>query len=122
GRVVLRMATGAEVPPPDEPFTMPAEITLPFRVTLPLAVDHLEIQLAAADGNLATHVIQDLRAHYRYDDVRHVLRLDSLAYGESRLQAVMQLHARELTLEAQVVASLRNLAPQMPFAMLAHAQ
>lgn len=120
-RVVLRVAIGGDAPP-DQPFTMPAEITLPVRVRLPLAVDHLEIQLAAADGSLATHVIQDLRAEYRYDEVQHVLQLDSLAYGESRLQAALQLDARQLTLQSQVAASLRNLAPQMPFAMLAYAQ
>src|SRR5690606_13624138 len=108
--------------PPGEPFVMPRELVLPFRTTVPLQVGRIEIESVDAEGAGSTQVIEDLRANYRYDDVHHALRLESLAYGQSRVQADVQLHARSLALQAQLAASLRDLAPQMPLAMLAHAQ
>src|SRR5690606_39104639 len=108
--------------PPSEPFVMPRELVLPFRATVPLQVGRIEIESVDAEGAGSAQVIEDLRANYRYDDVHHALRLESLAYGQSRVQADVQLHARSLALEAQLAASLRDLAPQMPLAMLAHAE
>ncbi len=63
--------------------------------------------------------LDNIAARYRYDGAQHVLRLDSLHYGQSQLQAEAQLHAKTLALSAQLEASLRNLVPDTPFAMQA---
>src|SRR5690606_32233216 len=73
--------------PPSEPFVMPRELVLPFRATVPLQVGRIEIESVDAEGAGSAQVIEDLRANYRYDDVHHALRLESLAYGQSRVQA-----------------------------------
>src|SRR5690606_20500631 len=78
----------------------------------------IEIGMADGDAASTTYAIDDVRAHYAYDDVQHRLRLESLAYGESHLQAAASLHARELALSAQVAASLRDRAARMRLAML----
>lgn len=106
--------------PPEEPFTMPSDLSLPIEVTLPLTVGRLQIDSVDADGNDNSHVVEDIEARYAFNGTQHALRLESLRYGASRLQADLHLYARELTLAAQVAASLRDLAPDTPFAMLAH--
>lgn len=102
---------------PDEPFVMPADLSLPIAVTLPLAVSRLQVDSVDEQGAVSTQVIDDLRALYRFDRRQHMLRLDSLRYGRSSLQGEMRLHARELALDAQLVASLRDLVPAVPLAM-----
>ncbi|MEO8314257.1 MAG: translocation/assembly module TamB domain-containing protein [Pseudomonadota bacterium] len=111
-------------PQPDdaEPLTMPKDVSLPIRVTLPLSIARIQIESSDAKGVASTQVFANLSAQYRYDGRQHALRLSSLQYGQSHLQADAQLHARNLTLSAQVAASLRDLTPDTPFAMLARLQ
>ncbi|MEO6078312.1 MAG: translocation/assembly module TamB domain-containing protein [Steroidobacteraceae bacterium] len=109
-------------PEPDDPFTMPADASLPIKMTVPLTIARIQIESVDADGTSNTQVFDDLAAHYRYDGAQHALRLNSLRYGQSSVQGELQLHARELTLSAQLVASLRDLVPDTPFAMLVRLQ
>lgn len=102
---------------PDEPFIMPASLTLPFKVTVPLAITRVQIESVDVDGSTSTQILDNIAAQYRYDGVQHALRLSSLRYGQSSAQAVLQLHARNLTLTSQFDASLRNLVADAPFAM-----
>lgn len=129
GRIHVLLGERPE-PEPTEPFVMPDEVTLPFRASVPVEIGRLEIELAgapptdadsAAATGTTTYAFDDIRAQYVYDDVRHTLRLESLGYGDSHLQAGASLHARELTLDAQLAASLRDPAPEVPLAMLLHA-
>lgn len=107
---------------PDTPFTMPADASLPIRMTLPLSIARLQIETVDAEDMSNTQVLEDLRADYRYDGEQHALRLDSLRYGASTAQGELQLHARELRLSAQLEASLRDLVPDTPLAMQATLQ
>jgi len=103
---------------PDEPFTMPANVSLPVKVTLPLTVARVQIETIDADGASSTLELDDLAALYRYDRVQHALRLSSLRYDQSHLQAELQLQQRDLRLSAKFAAALRDLTPNAPFAML----
>lgn len=121
GRLHLRLAPRDE-PPPRQPFAMPQQLTLPIRrVAMNLLVGRIEIESVDAQGGSTVQVLEDLAARYRYDDLRHMLVLDSLTYGRSRMQASLALGARDLGLEARVAASLRDWVPGVPLAMLAHA-
>jgi translocation and assembly module TamB len=102
---------------PDDPFIMPPDASLPITVSTPLNIARVQIDSVAADATTSTMVLEDLAAHYRYDGQQHLLQLDSLGYGQSRLQGKLQLHARELTLSAEVNAALRDLVPDTPLAM-----
>ena len=106
---------------PDEPFTMPAELSLPIKVEAPLAIARVQIESVDADGISGLQVLEDLTAHYSYDGEQHALRF-GLRHGRSDVQAELQVHARELTLSAQLAASVRDLVPDTPFAMLARVQ
>jgi translocation and assembly module TamB len=104
---------------PDVPFTMPADFSLPIRLTLPMKIARIEFERVDARGNSSVQALDDIAALYRFDGEQHVLRLDGLRYGESQLQADVQLHAKTLALAAQLDASLRNLVTDTPFAMQA---
>lgn len=106
-------------PEPDTPFTMPEDLSLPIRLAVPLSIARVQIEVVDEDGNARTQLLTDLTARYRYDGDQHALNLDSLRHGESSLRADARLHARELTLSAQVDASLRNPVPDVPLAMRA---
>lgn len=121
GLVRVRLQPRGQAPA-EEPFRMPEQLTLPFRLDLDLAVARLEIESVDAAGAVSTQVIQDVAVRYDYDDVRHELALQSLAYGQSRAQAWLRLGARDLALQARLAASLRDPAPEVPLAMLAHAR
>lgn len=101
------------------PFEMPDELSLPLRMRLPLAVGRLQIEMADPEGAVTTHLIEDVAAGYAYDGNQHAMRIARLRYGESTLQARLRMHARELTVSAELQAALRNLAPGQPFAMQA---
>jgi translocation and assembly module TamB len=102
---------------PDTPFTMPADVSLPIKLTVPLNIAHLQIETVDAEGRSNSQVLEDLQANYRYDGEQHALRLAGLRYGSSSAQGELQLHARKLTLSAQLEASLRDLVPDTPLAM-----
>ncbi len=121
-RIELLISPQPEPQPPGEPFRMPDEFTLPVRVDLPVEVAQFGIALDDGQGATTRYLIEDVRARYTYDDVEHALRLQSLAHGESRLQAEASLHAQSLALSARLAASLRDLSPQVPMAMLLHAE
>jgi translocation and assembly module TamB len=104
---------------PAKPFTMPADVSLPLRVKVPLSVARIQIEAVDAQGISRMYALDNLAAHYAYDGVQHALRLNNLGYGRSRLEADARLHARELTLSAQLDASLRDLVPEAPLAMQA---
>ena len=74
---------------------------------------------ADPEGAVTTHLIEDVAAGYAYDGDQHAMRIARLRYGESTLQARLRMHARELTVSAELQAALRNLAPGQPFAMQA---
>ena len=93
---------------PAQPFTMPADLTLPIRLTVPLDIARIEIESIDEQGNASVQVIQDLAAHYRYDGGQHALRLDSLHYGSSRLQADARLHATTLALRRRLMDAART--------------
>lgn len=103
--------------PPSEPFVMPEDVSLPIRVELPLQVAKLQIETVDADGMSVSQVIDDLSLLYRFDGTQHALRLDSLRYGQSGLTADLHLHARDLALDAQATAALRDLVADTPLAM-----
>ncbi|HXC57890.1 MAG TPA: translocation/assembly module TamB domain-containing protein [Steroidobacteraceae bacterium] len=107
---------------PDEPFTMPADVSLPIRLDVPLNIARVQIDNIDEQGTSSTQVLDGIAARYQYDGTHHSLRLSSLHYGQSSLQANAQLHARDLTLAARVSAALRNLTPDTPFAMQAELQ
>jgi translocation and assembly module TamB len=117
-RVHVRKTTQPDKPD-EPPFKMPAEVSLPIRITVPLTITHIEIESGNAVGNASVWALGSIDARYRYDGEQHLLRLTSLHYGQSQLQASAQLHAKTLALAAQVDASLRNLVPDTPFAMQA---
>lgn len=119
--VLVRLTPVAE-PPPEEPFVMPAELMLPVKVTVPLAINRLEIQSVGEEGAVASQVIGNIAAGYRFNGRHHALHLQSLAYGDSRAQAALQLDGRELTLAARIGASLRDPVAQVPLAMLVRLQ
>ncbi len=107
---------------PDEPFIMPADVSLPIKVSLPLGIARIRIESIAADGTSSTQEIDDLSAHYRYDGTRHALQLDNVRYGQSHLAGVAQLQVKDLALSSQLTASLRDLVPDTPFALTAQLQ
>ena len=101
-------------PEPEQPFTMPDDLTLPFRVTLPLEIARIELARLDDTGTANVQVIEGLAARYRYDGEQHALRLTSLRYDKSLLQADARLHATTLALTARMDASLRDLVPDVP--------
>ncbi len=107
---------------PDVPFTMPADLSLPITLTVPLSIARLQIDTVDAEEDSTTQVLDTILANYRYDGEQHAIQLESIRYGQSTLQGDLQLHARELTLSAQLDASLRNLVPDTPLAMLVKMQ
>ncbi|RMX04852.1 hypothetical protein D8I35_13395 [Corticibacter populi] len=119
-RVHLRLTSKAEEPePPAQPFAMPADLALPIRVSLPLAIGRLDIETVAADGSSSQQSIEQIAARYQYDGTQHALQLDSLHYGQSQLQADLQVGARNLDVHGRVGAYLHELVPETPFTMLA---
>lgn len=108
--------------PPSDPFVMPDELSLPLRVSVPLVVSTLEVEQVAEDGSVSEMKLQQLVAHYQFDGQRHQLKLDSLQYGDSRLQADLSLHATALSLQARIDATLRNLVPDTPLDLQAALQ
>ncbi|MEO6186457.1 MAG: hypothetical protein ABIP38_12895, partial [Steroidobacteraceae bacterium] len=104
---------------PDEPFTMPADISLPLKVTVPLNIRRLQLETIDESGDSSMQVIDELAARYRYDGEDHAMHL-GLRYGHSHVQGALQLDARNLTLSTELAASVRDLVPDTPFAMLAH--
>ncbi len=107
---------------PDEPFTMPMDVSLPLKVTVPLSIQRLELETVDERGDSSLLIIDGLVAHYRYDGAQHAIRLDRLRYGQTNVQGELQLDAHNLTLSAQVAAAVRDLVPDTPFAMLVHLQ
>ena len=100
---------------------MPTQVSLPLKVSTPLAIARVQIESVDADES-GTLTFDDLAARYSYDGMQHVLHVDGLRYGQSHLQAHAQLHARNLTVSAQLAAALRDLVPDTPFAMLVRLQ
>jgi translocation and assembly module TamB len=119
----MRNAHVLSTPQPDQPdeppFVMPEDVSLPIKVTLPLTITRLQLESVDAAGLSSMQVLDGIVALYRYDGELHVLRLDSIRYGQSSLQGQAQLHARDLTVSSQLVATLRDLVPDVPFAMTA---
>src|SRR5690606_24649101 len=107
---------------PKEPFVMPSRVSLPLKVSMPLDIARLQVETVDGDGVASSVVIDELAARYVFDARQHVLDLDSFRYGQSRLQARAQLDARTLAISAQLAASLRDLVPDTPLAMLARLQ
>jgi translocation and assembly module TamB len=107
---------------PDEPFIMPVSLALPLKLTVPLTVARIRLETIDEKGVARMQALDDLAAHYRYDGSQHALQLTSLRYGQSRLLADLRLHARELTLSANLSAALKDLNPDTPFAMQAALQ
>jgi translocation and assembly module TamB len=110
------------MPQPHEsstPFIMPAQLSLPIRLTVPLTVSRIEIEFVDEEDTASRKVLEDLSALYRYDGRQHTLRLANLRYGQSQVQGDVQLHATTLDLSAQLDASLRNLVASVPLAMQA---
>jgi len=103
--------------PAGEPFTMPADASLPIKLTLPLRIGSLQIESVAEDGAITTQVVDDIATLYRFDGTRHAFTISNLRYGDSQAQAELTLDAHDLALQAQLTASLRNLVPGTPFAM-----
>jgi translocation and assembly module TamB len=118
-QILVRLTPHPEDP---EPFVMPEQVSLPIRITVPLNVARVQIDSIDANGSSGTQVINDIAASYRFDGAQHVFRLSSLRYGQSHLQAEGQMDAESLALSSQVAASLRDLTPDTPFAMLARLQ
>ncbi|MDQ2641237.1 MAG: translocation/assembly module TamB domain-containing protein [Pseudomonadota bacterium] len=116
-RVQVRLSPVPE-PPPEEPFVMPDEITLPVKLTVPLAIGRLEIQSTAEDGSANTQVIEQVGMGYRFNGEHHALRLEGVQYGQSHAQAQALLHAHELTLQLRAAAAVRDPVPGIPLAML----
>lgn len=116
-RVHARLTPGPDAP--DQPFIMPAQVSLPLRLTLPLSILRLEVERLDEAGTSSMQVIEDIVARYRYDGVLHVLRLDSLRSGHSSAQGTAQLDGRTLAMTADLTATLRDLVPDVPFAMQA---
>lgn len=104
---------------PDQPFVMPSQVSLPIRLSIPLAVSRIEMESVDAAGAPVQRVLEDLAASYRYDGKLHTLRLENVRYGQSQAQASAQLDGRTLALAAQLDATLRDLVPGTPFAMQA---
>jgi translocation and assembly module TamB len=107
---------------PQDPFTMPAQVSLPVKVTTPLAISQIQVETVDGREVPSTLVFNDLAARYSYDGAQHVAKIDSLRYGQSHLQAEAHLHALTLAASAQLAASLRDLVPDAPSAMLARLQ
>ncbi|PAT31333.1 DUF490 domain-containing protein [Vandammella animalimorsus] len=121
-RLHVRLTPQPDAPPPPEqqPFVMPDSLALPLRsVQLPLQVQTLEIETVDATGQSQSQVLQDLRAHYRYDAPWHALQLHSLHYGQSQAQGLVRLHAQQLDLQATLGAWLHDVVPQTPQTMQA---
>ncbi|HWL61637.1 MAG TPA: translocation/assembly module TamB domain-containing protein [Steroidobacteraceae bacterium] len=116
-RILVRLSPVAE-PPPEEPFVMPDEITLPVKLTVPLAIGRLEIRSIGEDGSESAQVIEQVGAGYRFNGEHHALRLEGMQYGQSHAQAQALLHAHELTLQLRLAAALRDPVPGIPLAML----
>lgn len=114
-RVLLRLTPKPDGP--EEPFTMPQQLTLPLRVRVPLAVDRLQIDVVDETGAVHSELIEGIAAGYAYDGRQHALRLARLRHGQSSVQASLQMHATALTVSGEVQASLRNLVEQVPLAM-----
>lgn len=106
--------------PDAKPFVMPRQLSLPLRVTLPLAVDRLQVDTVDAAGLAGSQLIERIAAGFAYDGAQHALMLRSLRHGQSSLRAQWLLHATELTVAGEIHASLRNLVAQAPLAMDAH--
>jgi translocation and assembly module TamB len=113
----VHVRQGPEQPPPERPFMMPDHITLPVKLTVPVAIAQVQIERVDASGAASVHELHDVAAGYRYNGIWHAARLQSLGYGESTAQATLQLHARELALSTRIDAALRNLTPAIPLAM-----
>jgi translocation and assembly module TamB len=107
---------------PEQPFTMPSQVTLPIRLTVPLTIRRFQYEKVDEKGIISMQVLQDIAAHYRYDGQWHALRLDSLRYGQSSVRGTLSLHAHNLDLSSRLSASLRNLVPGTPLAMQANLQ
>ncbi|HUG73666.1 MAG TPA: translocation/assembly module TamB domain-containing protein [Steroidobacteraceae bacterium] len=120
-RVHLRLTPRPDAPE-SPPFSMPGDISLPIEVAVPLAVARLHIETIGADGVAVERVIQDINARYHYDGTHHSLQLHSLHFGQSYAQADLRLHARDLTLQGQVGAALRDLVADVPHTMLLRLQ
>lgn len=118
--VNLRTTPGPDKP--DEPFTMPAQVTLPIKLTVPLNITRLQIERVDEAGVLSRQAMDDIAVHYRYDGVLHALQLESFRYGQSSARGEARLNAQDLTLSSRVAASLRDLVPNAPLAMQATLQ
>ena len=103
----------------DQPFIMPKVVTLPIRITVPVAVQRIELESVDETNTSRVLVLADIVAGYRYDGRLHQLRLSSLRYGQSQAQGSVQLDGRTLALAAQAQATLRDLVADTPFAMQA---
>src|SRR5690606_35570207 len=90
GSVLVRL-TPAPPPPPQQPFVMPAQLTLPLKLDVPLAVGSLRIESVDEDGVAGSQLIEDIRARYVYDGEQHAFDLQSLRYGQSSAQAELRL-------------------------------
>ncbi|MFT3821864.1 MAG: translocation/assembly module TamB domain-containing protein [Rubrivivax sp.] len=113
-RIHVRLTPQPTKLEPQPPFAMPARLTLPLRLTVPVEVGRLEIETVGADGRSAVQAFDDIAAQYRYDDTWHELQLSRLRHGESRVQASLKLGARDLALQARVGAWLSGLVPEVP--------
>lgn len=110
--VQLRLTAQAPQPKPaDAPFEMPAAVTLPLHVTLPVQVDTLTIASEALDGTTTTQTVEHIALRYDYDGARHDLQLQSLQYAQSALQAQVSLGAKDLALEGQAMAYVAAVVP-----------
>ena len=104
----VRVQSSPQPDSPDEPFVMPANLSLPIRITAPLSIARLEYQ---------AHVLQHIAAGYRYDGVQHSLRLTELQYGQSRAEASLQLNGETLAVAAGLNATLKDIVPEAPQTM-----
>ncbi|THU04997.1 DUF490 domain-containing protein [Lampropedia puyangensis] len=117
-RIHVRLTPTPQQPePPQEPFVMPERITLPIHVSVPLQVGRLEVESVADDGSSQTQTIEHLAAQYRYDGQQHALQLNSLQYGDSRVQAQLNVGANDLSVHGVVGAWLHQLVPDVPLTM-----
>ncbi len=107
---------------PEQPFTMPSQVTLPIKLTVPLAINRVQLERVDEKGIASMQVLEGIAAHYRYDGAWHALRLDSVRYGQSSARGTLNLHARNLDLVSRFSASLQNLVPGTPLAMQASVQ